>query len=97
MSSQVAQNKRWAVRRWYKYLGCFRCDAKTRMTLDHIIPRKIRRDWGHFPGIVNLQFLCEPCHREKARVENGLKGQPWWEQAYHLVAHWDFTVRVREQ
>ena len=89
---QKQKERRFAKRlRVYEYIikvktkrGCFKCGARTNLTIDHIIPlylggrprdrlMKVRVSWIEafiYLHHWNTQVLCDGCHKRKTREED---------------------------
>ena len=45
---------------------CWQCGSRTKLELDHVVPRRGRAEMD---TISNVQLLCHECHRVKTRKE----------------------------
>jgi len=64
MSRRLTTKRRRRVRQQLPQV-CVACGSTANLTIDHRIPRV----YGGSNTLDNLQMLCLPCHRQKAKTE----------------------------
>jgi 5-methylcytosine-specific restriction endonuclease McrA len=69
------------ARNSYKCAKCSTLNTRANIQIDHILPVVPLTGWVSFDdyiyrmfcGVMGLQVLCKPCHKEKSNAENAIR------------------------